>query len=727
MNRPLIFRALAALGAAGFFLFAASGPVAATPWTPTVWKDNGKLRHWVRDTNDNFVDDLIEARTDSTAVIVDLNGCVGDPASSPFIAYLKTLGDVTYVGKYLSLVVVTGIDRDEARQIGARPEVAMVELAQKGRWTWDVYQAAKVRASTTYAQTLESGFGWPATLNGSGANVAILDTGVGVAYDASFRHGYNALTDAIENPSAEPAGGDHAGHMAQLIYDPANGIARGAGLIDIKIGDGSGPDPAAYVRALEKVYEMHRAWQIHVVSISAAFSGAADGRESWNQLVDLVSGMGVLVVAGSGDNAADSPVLTPGAATRALAVATADIHNTVDRANDTATTVQGPRANDLDDDPLDELKPEVVFPMGGSVWLPSNSAATAATAGLAALAFGHNPQLRDFDNAAAANVKDLLIRSAEARDAADTAVAYPQPAATWDSHWGFGEIDAHQVFHNLSNGSQGGVADLTFLGFDGSAHPNPSDPWYYSHAVETESERGGRNIGSGVADRIYARVHNNGPGNAQRVRISFGFYPFTAGIPTFYDLGSQIVDIANGETREVSIAWTPPDLPPGEFHGCILVTIDYGYDTQFGNRSNVAQKNVRVHDTSSPAKFDFRVENTLPVKATIRLRVENQFADWNVKLSEDKFVLDVHDCARLIQAVVTPTASPPKQDDIVFFVTAQAAPFGTEDFVDIGGVALRARYGGGAGYYSPPWATVATVLILAVALLYLVFRIRRRA
>ncbi|HWO99601.1 MAG TPA: hypothetical protein VNL74_03115 [Methylococcus sp.] len=271
------------------------------------------------------------------------------------------------------------------------------------------------------------------------------------------------------------------------------------------------------------------------------------------------------------------------------------------------------------------------------------------------------------------------------------------------------------------------MADLTFLGFDGSAHP--SDPWYYSHAVETESERNGRNIRSGVADHIYARIHNNGPGNAQRVRISFGFYPFTASIPTFYDLGSQIVDIASDETREVSIAWTPPDLPPGEIHGCILVTIDYGYDTHFANRSNAAQKNVNVHDTSSPANFSFRVENTLPAKATIRLRVENQLPDWDIKLSENRFVSDVHDCARLIHAVVTPTASPPKLREAVFFVTAQAAPFGTEDFVDIGGVALKARYGGGIALDEDfrMWVGAILAVLLAVVVMLGIFRFRSRS
>src|SRR6056297_865102 len=209
---------------------------------------------------------------------------------------------------------------------------------------------------------------------------------------------------------------------------------------------------------------------------------------------------------------------------------------------------------------------------------------------------------------------------------------------------------------------------------------------------------------------------SNGPGDVQRAKISFGFYPFTAGIPTFYDLGSEVIDIADGATQEVSIAWTPPALPAGEEHGCILVTIDYGYDRSFRNRSNAAQKNVQVQDTSSPATFDFRVENTLPARATVRLRVENQLPDWDIRLSDTQFVAEVQDCTRVVHAVVTPTASPPRQREALFFVTAEAAPFGTEEFVDIGGVALKARYRGTSAVGGSTTWIVPLIAILVAAL-----------
>src|SRR6056297_235632 len=198
MTRLMITRSVVTICAIVFLFNGLPDLASADPWTPIAWKDNGKLRDWVRDTNNNFVDDLIEAREDSMSVVVDLNSCVGGGASSPIVTYLNTLGDVVYVGKYITLVVVAGIDREEARQIGARGDVAMVELADgPGQWNWDEYEAAKVASSPDYAQNLEDNFSWPGTLDGSGANVAILDTGVGPAYNASFRHGYNALTDTV--------------------------------------------------------------------------------------------------------------------------------------------------------------------------------------------------------------------------------------------------------------------------------------------------------------------------------------------------------------------------------------------------------------------------------------------------------------------------------------------------------------------------------------------------
>ena len=661
----------------------------ASPWTPADWQQSGKFRGWVRDANNNYVDDLIERVSGDMTVIVDLNQCVGDIEKSEIASFISARGDITYTGRFLTFLVVKGIDAKEAKEIAAEPEVAAVEISQTGKWDWDEFKAAKVRNSSEYSNNLQSNFGWPTTPDGSGVNVALLDNGVGAVWDAWFVNGFNALNYPVTvgNPPPEAAGYDHANYMAEIIFGGTYAMAPGAGLIDIKIGGPSGPDGAAYVRALEEIYARYDDWNINVISCSGSFGEAADGRETYNQLIDMLAGRGVVFVGVSGSNAPGGPVVTPGAATRAIAVNAADINGTVSRGNDTAPLTRGPRADDGDLDQLDELKPEVCFPMG-DYWLATNSTATAATAGLVALAMSYNSDLRDFDNKAAGSLKDLLIRSAEAKGGADTTVAYPQAAATWNDQWGFGEIDAFTAFSNLSNGSQGGIADLTFLGFDGSGHP--STPHYHSHAVETQSGRLGENVTSFVPDTIYARLYNNGPGAANNVRVSFGFYPWTAGIPTFYDIGSKVVSIPASADQVVSIDWTPPGLSAGEDHGCILVTIDYGYDTDFSNKSNFAQKNVRIERTGSPATFTFRVENPLPARATMTLKAINNNRDWKFTLSETSFVMETSDCAREVQATAEPGASVKEGADVLFYVTLYARPYGKEKEVEVGGVALRA-------------------------------------
>ncbi len=125
-----------------------SSQLCSSPWTPVAWKDGGKFRNWARDANHNFVDDLIEDRGGQMKVIVDLNNCLGDPATNDFVAYLRSFGDIILIGKYLSFVMVTGVDRNEAQLIGAQPEVAMVELALNGKFEWDIYEAARVKSST---------------------------------------------------------------------------------------------------------------------------------------------------------------------------------------------------------------------------------------------------------------------------------------------------------------------------------------------------------------------------------------------------------------------------------------------------------------------------------------------------------------------------------------------------------------------------------------------------
>ena len=134
-------------------------------------------------------------------------------------------------------------------------------------------------------------------------------------------------------------------------------------------------------------------------------------------------------------------------------------------------------------------------------------------------------------------------------------------------------------------------------------------------------------------------------------------------------------------------------LPAGEAHGCILVTIDYGHDLDFFNGSNFAQKNIQIQRTASPPIFSFRVENTFPGKAEIRLEVRNENQDWSLKLSEEKFLMEDYECARTIQATATPLAPMAPGREALFFVTAYTRPWATEVWQETGGVALKARVG----------------------------------
>ncbi len=664
-------------------------PALATPWTPIEWQDNGKLTNWIRDRNGNFVDDLIEEQTGAVDVIVDLNKCVGDPNTSQFIQYLNTLGDVSYVGKYLSFAIVTGVDVQPTFDIAQRPEVAMVELDVPLKWLDTERQAMKVQSSTEYPNNLTKK-GWPSSLNGNGVNIAILDSGVDDINDSElkgkFKYGYNAMTGKEENPS----GGGHGTFMARFALGTGDvGIAPKAGLVDIKIGsDLQGATHKTIMQGLEKVLEKRKDWNIKVVNLSFTYSwkdpslNKNDGKEAMSWLVNRISASGITVAAAAGNGASqgDKEIKPPGTASLAMTVGAADPGSTVSRADDVVTSTYGPRNDDGDQDKLDELKPEFAVSSDSGT-----SPATARTSGLAALLIQKAPDITP------GSLKDLLIRTAENRETADTSIKYPKNTPTWNKKWGFGLVDAFAAVDNLQKAN---APDLTFQGYDNSAHP--STPWYFSRAIRIK--RQGKEVDNIVDKQLHtiaARVINKSSQAANNVRVNFAFYQFTAGIPEFHDIGSYFISTIKGQgIVEASIDWTPPKLEAGKEneHGCILVTIDYGYDSNFTKMSNFAQRNLQVKTTSSPAIFNFLVENPLPHDAKIELKVNKERPDWKINLSETSFTLANYDCAKTIQAIVEPPPGVTPGTEALFFVTAYATEVGQEQAVDIGGVALKARF-----------------------------------
>lgn len=666
-------------------------PVFASPWTPLGWQDGGKLRNWSRDGDDNFVDDSIDALAISNPdqrieIIVDFNRCIG--ASRGAHDFILSLGgDPVYQAKFVTYAIYGNVRAGDAASIAARPEIAMVELSAPGTWLDTERRAMRVQASARYSlETLEDAFGWPGALNGTGVNIAVLDSGVDETdpdLALRYRWGYNALTRTYENPPHSPMPGLPGGHGTEMAIIALGsgewGIAPGAGLIDVKVGDDTGASSAAVAEALDVVLLKREEWNIGVVNMSFILGDGSDGQDARSQHVNRLVAYGIVVVTAAGNGRPG--IRAPGAASWAITVGAADPDDTSDRGDDAiASSTHGPRSSDGDDEWMDELKPEVAASS-----CCASSPAAARASGLSALILQSEPEINP------GSVKDLLIRTAEDRDGADTPHSYPDRAGpTWDEEWGFGYIDAYNAFAALSGNPALGMpqTDLTFLGF--GDEPHPGDPWWYSAAIETESMRLGVNPEVGVPDQLHVRIFNNGLNPAYQVPIHFGVYDYTAAVRQFYDVDTFVLDeIGPGETSEVTIDWLPQPLENGE-HGCVQVTINYGLDTDYGDRSNVAQRNLEIEETGSPATFRFRVENPLMASALIHLKVEGT-PGWTWALSDNDFVLHPWaDCPRLVKLTVSPPAGAPRGAQGIFHVSALAT---TEDVQKevIGGVTARAH------------------------------------
>lgn len=713
-----------------FILISLPQFVIAAPWTPAEWQDDGRLRNWVRDQNSNFVDDLIDKMVDGeVAVIVDLNNCIEIETEKggehELIRFLNSIGSVVRVGKYISYIVVDKVPVDQVSEIAARPEVAMVELALNPIPTGVARRALNVEATSEH-DNLEAGFDgykWPDDVDGRGIRIAIVDMGIDdnhseLAGKNPEGWGADCTIDphdcSFENPQEY---GEHGTSMARYALGTGNlGIAPGAEFIDIAVSrDIPGwRMPGSHLNALQLLYEMkinNDQWNIDIANLSFALgleeASEENGLDSVVNAVNLLESRGIVVVAGGGLNgneldAEDNPVCVeetnychfitaPGSAPRAITVVEAD-HNNSDRRNDddvvrAARGAEWVPQPDDDDHYSDDLKPELATPTQDG-----NSVATAQTSGLVALILQHVPDINP------GSVKDLLVRTAEKKvddDDVDTDIAYPQETPSWNQRWGFGETDGYRILADRENSSL--LTDVTFGSFIGATDDPP--PRYDSPAITTERLEQGEPIKSLEPDTIKVRIRNIGENDAERVKVNFGWYPFTAGIPSFQHIGSMVVDLDAGERRILEYPWTPPKFDYfGNQHGCLLVTIDYGYDSNYTNRSNIAQKNISVVYSLSPAEFTFRVENTLPVDATIRLVPLEKHDNWTLKLSETELEMRPEDCARTVHATVEPSDDVKPGEEAVFHITSVAIPKdGSGNKREIGGVTLKAIKKAGEG------------------------------
>ena len=469
-------------------------PTAAVPW----WERTS------RDSDRNGVVDWLEEQAEPTAVGVSY----GYQPGQRELELLLLAGFEPRL--LLSDAVLLGSVTPERFALAASlPGVVMVEPYGKVEFYGDVQTPAiRAKNSTVYPTGA-----WDLGFTGKGVNVAIVDTGIDNEHPGlvgKFVAGYDAVcymhTDPacfFDNPGRETDGsfdpddgnqhGTACSGMATatgLLADGSltdyQGAAPDASLVDVRIGSDVGAGPFENYLLEQEFYESamnglqwvidHRddAWPsvdeanygIDIVSLSWGITshedGGSDGTDMHSRRLDEVTEAGVIVSVAAGNSGPDNDGFSGmGSSSLSVTIGALDDQNTVERDDDTIAgySSRGPRRDNNDGYPYDELKPDVsasgsnivqaqgCYTSGGcSNSIPGQDAsdngysgrgsgtsyATPSVAGVMALLLEVNGNLTP------AVVREILRTTAEPRGEP----TYPELDPFWNRDFGWGMVDA---------------------------------------------------------------------------------------------------------------------------------------------------------------------------------------------------------------------------------------------------------------------------------------------
>lgn len=469
-------RRFVALTIVGLFLMSMfSGlPVIGSNEIDTEEVPVGWYTTWFRDADRNEVDDHLDGDQQAD-IFVNYHR----PVTTKDTDRLAKFGVVTYVDPYIDVAAVSTVDRKDLSDVAVLPGVVMVEKQLDLVPFLDVsVPAIRGYGSSTYVDGARD-LGY----NGSGVSVAIFDTGVdndvheflddldnnAGTNDPKYLAGVDTtpIVGYIEGDPEDLDG--HGTHVAGIAIGTGyqngtyTGVAPQSRLIDVKVlptvGYGSAVD---FVEGLTWCRNNMDTYNIKVLSMSFGTQGTSDGNDTLSRAVnDAVLRDGLVVIAAIGnDGPSNTGIPAPAAADQAIAIGAYDDLDTVTRADDSlySSSSRGPRTTDGDDDPLDELKPDVSAP-GVDIWsaqantfgalrmLTGTSMAAPHVAGVVALMLDANPDLGPAD------VKQILRDTAQARGQAyDTDLS-----AKYNTGYGWGMVDAYGAVKRAEELSTGGT------------------------------------------------------------------------------------------------------------------------------------------------------------------------------------------------------------------------------------------------------------------------------
>ena len=388
----------------------------------------------------------------------------------------------------------------------------------------------KARNSSIYPDAA-----WNFGVTGKGVNIAMVDTGVDNEHPGlvgKFVAGYDAVCYLHTDPTCVAAGlgaretdgsfdpddGNQHG-TACIGMSSATGIeadgsqgefygsAPGSTLVDVRIGTDAGAGPFENYVLEQEFYESamngiqwiidnkDTAWAgvdeslhgIDIISLSWGITshegGGSDGSDMHSMILDVAMEEGIVVSVAAGNDGPDNDGLSGmGSSDLSITVGATDDGNTITRDDDTIASYssRGPRRDNGDGNPLNELKPEVTAPgtniiqaegcvtsggcnnlLGGDA--SSNtytsrgsgtSYAAPAVSGILALMIEANPNLTAFE------MKEILKFTAERKGEP----TQPDVDPFWNRDFGWGLVDAYEAVKlSIKLGDQGlnGLIDVS--------------------------------------------------------------------------------------------------------------------------------------------------------------------------------------------------------------------------------------------------------------------------
>ncbi len=470
------------------------------------WANPGPWWTWTSlDSDRNSIHDSLQTASGSVNVGLSYDGRITD--SNRFDLALAG-HDIHLELLSVDALLIGDVDASEVYALSQLEGVVMVERYGSLVFYGDVQTpAVKARNSTEYPVGA-----WNLGVSGHGVNIALTDTGVDNEHpglSGKFVAGYDAVCFVHSDPqcilsggreddgSFDPDDGNQHGTACMgmasatgLEQDGSQsefyGAAPNASLVDVRIGTDVGAGPFENYLLEQEFYESamnglqwiidHKddAWSgvdeanhgIDIISLSWGITshenGGSDGSDMHSRILDDAMLAGVTVSNAAGNDGPDNDGLSGmSASSLSVTVAATDDLNTVDRSDDSIASYssRGPRKDNGDGNPLNELLPEVAAPgtnivqaegcitsggcnnfLGGDASENTytgrgsgTSYATPAVSGVIALVIEANGNLTPLQ------IKEVLKQTAERRGEPSA----PEVDPYWNRDFGWGMVDAH--------------------------------------------------------------------------------------------------------------------------------------------------------------------------------------------------------------------------------------------------------------------------------------------